>query len=70
MPRGTYNSPLMPGLPNARRCAPGLLAAMAALYDDGPVLTHEQAVAEYDRIAIEDSARRSAQQPLPLRGGE
>lgn len=70
MPRGNYSSPLMPGRPNATRCAPGLLAAMAALYDDGPVLTHEQAVAEYDRIAIEDSARRSAQQPLPLRGGE
>lgn len=70
MPRGNCNSPLMPGLPNARRCAPGLLAAMAALYDDAHALTHEQAVAEYDRIAVEDCARRSAQQALPLRGGE
>lgn len=70
MPRGNCNSPLMPGLPNARRCAPGLLAAMAALYDDAHALTHEQAVAEYDRIAVEDCARRSAQQALALRGGE
>lgn len=43
---------------------------MAALYDDAHALTHEQAVAEYDRIAVEDCARRSAQQSLPLRGGE
>lgn len=70
MPRGNCNSPLVPGLPNAKRCAPGLLDAMAALYDDAHALTHEQAVAEYDRIAVEDCARRSAQQPLPLRGGE
>lgn len=70
MPRGNYSSPLVPGLPNARRCAPGLLSAMAALYDDAHALTHEQAVAEYDRIAVEDCARRSAQQSLPLRGGE
>ncbi|WP_277399854.1 hypothetical protein [Pseudoxanthomonas sp. LH2527] len=43
---------------------------MAALYDDAHALTHEQAIAEYDRIAIEDDARRSAQRALPLRGGE
>ncbi|MCH6484258.1 hypothetical protein MMG85_11885 [Pseudoxanthomonas sp. LH2527] len=68
--RGSHYRPLVPGLPNARRCAPGLLAAMAALYDDAHALTHEQAIAEYDRIAIEDDARRSAQRALPLRGGE
>lgn len=67
--RGNHYRPLVPGLPNAKRCAPGLLAAMAALYDDAHALTHEQAVAEYDRIAVEDCARRSAQQSLPLRGG-
>lgn len=68
--RGNYYRPLVPGLPNARRCAPGLQAAMAALYDDTHALTHEQAIAEYDRIAVEDEGRRSAQQALPLRGGE
>ncbi len=69
MPRGNCNSPLVPGLPNARRCAPGLLAAMAALYDDAlPVLTHEEALAERERIRCEDEARRSAQGVLPLRG--
>ena len=70
MDRGSYYRPLVPGLPNARRCAPGLLAAMAALYDDAHALTHEQAVAEYDRIAMEDDARRSVQRALPLRGGK
>ena len=70
MDRGSHYRPLLPGLPNVRRCAPGLLAAMAALYDDVHALTYEQAVAEYDRLALEDAARRSAQRALPLRGGE
>jgi hypothetical protein len=68
VPRGNYSSPLMPGLPNARRCAPGLLAAMAALYDDTvPVLSHEEALAERERIRREDVAKRSCQGELPLR---
>ena len=67
--RGSHYRPLVPGLPNARRCAPGLLAAMAALYDDAlPVLTHEEALAERERIRREDEAKRSAQGVLQLRG--
>ena len=67
--RGSHYSPLVPGLPNARRSPPGLLAAMAALYDDSlPILSHEEALAERERIRREDEARRSAQGVLPLRG--
>ena len=70
MPRGNHNSPLVQGLPNARRCAPGLLAAMSALYDDTvPILSHEEAIAERERIRQEDIAQRSGQAVLPLRGG-
>lgn len=62
--------PLRPGLPNSRRNAPGWQAAWAMLYGGGCLpMTHAEAVAEYDRIGIEEDARRSAQQALPLRGG-
>lgn len=68
--RGSHYRPLVPGLPNARRCPPGLLAAMAALYDDAlPTLTHEEALAERERIRQEDIALRCGQTVLPLRGG-
>lgn len=69
MSRGNHYSPLMPGLPNARRTAPAWLAAWSVLCGNVEPLTKAEAIAEYDRIGLEEDARRSAQQALPLRGG-
>ena len=70
MRQGESYEPLRPGLPNARRSAPGWQAAWAMIYGDNcQPMTHAEAVAEYDRIGLEEDARRSAQRALPLRGG-
>ena len=70
MRQGDIYEPLRPGLPNARRSAPGWQAAWAMLWGGGAEpMTHAEAVAEYDRIGVEEAARRSSQHALPLRGG-
>lgn len=69
MPRGNHYRPLKPGLPNARRTEPAWLAAWSALCGNVEPMTKAEAIAEYDRMGVEEDARRSAQQALPLRGG-
>ena len=51
--------------PNVQANA-GLLRAMAELYSDAPGLTGDAAIAERERIRIEDDARRARQGVLIL----
>lgn len=47
----------------------GMLHALATLYSDAPGLVGDAALAERERIRMEDEAKASQQRALPLRGG-
>lgn len=46
-----------------------MLRAFATLYSDAPGLVGDAALAERERLRMEDEAKASLQRALPLRGG-